>query len=160
MGKKWKQWQILFSWAPKSLWTVTATTNFKDTCSLEKSYDKTRQHTQKQRHHFADKDPYSQSYGFSSSRVWMWELDYKESWAPKNWCFWVVVLEKTLESPLDFKEMKLSQAQRKSTLNIHWEDQSWSWSFNTLATWCKESIHWKRPWSWERLITGEVDNTG
>ena len=50
--------------------------------------------------------PYSQSYGFSSGHVWMWELDYKESWAPKNWCFWTVVLEKTLESPLDYKEVK------------------------------------------------------
>ena len=58
----------------------------------------------KQRHYFAHKGPSSQSYGFSSSRVWVWELDYKESWAPKNWCFWTVVLEKTSESPLDCKE--------------------------------------------------------
>ena len=72
----------------------------------KKSYDKTRQHTKKQRHYFADKWPSSQSYGFSSSHVWMWELDYKESWVPKNWCFWTVVLEKTLESPLDYKEIK------------------------------------------------------
>ena len=56
--------------------------------------------------YFADKGPSSQSYGFSSSHVWMWELDYKESWAPKNWCFWTVVLEKTLESLLDCKEMQ------------------------------------------------------
>ena len=55
---------------------------------------------------FANKGPSSQSYGFSSSHVWMWELDYKESWAPKNWCFWTVVLEKTLESPLDCKEIQ------------------------------------------------------
>ena len=60
----------------------------------------------KQRHHFANKGPYSQSYGLSSSHVWMWELDYKESWVPKNWCFRIVVLEKTLESPLDNKEIK------------------------------------------------------
>ena len=59
-----------------------------------------------QRHYFADKGPSSQSYGFSSSRVWMWELDHKESWLLKNWCFWTVVLEKTLESPLDCKEIK------------------------------------------------------
>ena len=58
----------------------------------------------KNRDYFANKDPSSQSYGFSSSHGWMWELDYKESWAPKNWCFWTLVLEKTLESPLDFKE--------------------------------------------------------
>ena len=70
-----------------------------------KSYEKPRQHVKKQRYYFSHEGPYSQSYGFSSSRVWMWELDYKESWAPKNWCFWTVVL-KTLESPLDYKEVK------------------------------------------------------
>ena len=59
----------------------------------------------KQRHYFANKGPSSQGYGFSCGYVWMWELDYKESWAPKNWCFWTVVLEKTLESPLDCKEI-------------------------------------------------------
>ena len=58
------------------------------------------------RHYFADKDPPSQSYGFSSSHVWMWEFDHEESWAPKNWCFWTVVLEKTLESLLDCKEIQ------------------------------------------------------
>ena len=71
----------------------------------KKSYDKPRQHIKKQGHYFVDKDPSSQSYGFSS-HVWMWELDYKEGWAPKNWCFWIVMLEKTLESPLDCKEMQ------------------------------------------------------
>ena len=60
----------------------------------------------KQRHYFADRSPSSQSYGFFSRHVWMWELDYKECWAPKNWCFWTVVLEKTLESPLDCKEIQ------------------------------------------------------
>ena len=64
----------------------------------KKSYSQSRQHIKKQRHYFANKGPYSQSYSFSSSHVWMWELDYKESWAPKNWCFWTVVLEKTWES--------------------------------------------------------------
>ena len=62
--------------------------------------------TLKNRHYFANKGPSSQSYGFSSGHVWMWELDYKEIWALKNWCFWTVVLEKTLESPLDWKEIK------------------------------------------------------
>ena len=72
----------------------------------KKSYDQLRQHIKKQRHHFANKGPSSQSYGFSSSHVWMWELDHKESWALKNWFFWTVVLEKTFESPLDFKEIQ------------------------------------------------------
>ena len=72
----------------------------------KKSYDKPRQHIKKHKHYFADKDPYSQSYGFTSSHVWMWELDHKEGWVLKNWCFWIAVLEKTLESPLDCKEIK------------------------------------------------------
>ena len=72
----------------------------------KKSYDQPRQHIQKQRHYFANTGPSSQSYGFFSSHVWMWELDYKESWAPKNWCFWTVELEKTLKSPSDSKEIQ------------------------------------------------------
>ena len=72
----------------------------------KKSYDQPRQHIIKQRHYFANKDLSSQSYDFSSSHVWMWELDYKESWTLKNWCFLTVVLEKNLESPLDYKEIQ------------------------------------------------------
>ena len=72
----------------------------------KKSYDKPRQHIKKQRHHFANKGPCSQSYGFSSSHVWTRELDHKEGWVPKNLCFQTVVLEKTFESPLDYKEIK------------------------------------------------------
>ena len=72
----------------------------------KKSYDKPRQCIKKHRHCFADKGPSSQSLGFSNSHVWMWELDHKESWELKNWRFWTVVLEKTLESPLDCKEIK------------------------------------------------------
>ena len=69
-------------------------------------YDQPRQYIKKQRHYIANKGLSSQSYGFSNSHVWMWELDDKESWALKNWCFWTVVLEKTLESPLDSKEIQ------------------------------------------------------
>ena len=72
----------------------------------KENYDQPRQHIEKQRHYFANKGPSIQSYVFFSSHVWMWELDYKEKWAPKNWCFWTVVLEKILESPLDCKEIK------------------------------------------------------
>ena len=107
MGKQWKQCQTLFSWAPKSLQMVTAAMKLKDACPWKKSYDQPRQRTKKQRHYFANKVPTSQSYGFSSSHVWMWELDHKESWAPKSWCLCTVVLEKTLESPWDCKEIKL-----------------------------------------------------
>ena len=72
----------------------------------KKNYDKPRQCIKKKRCYFANKGPSSQSYDFSSSHVWMWELDYEESWVPKNWRFWPVVLEKTLESPLDCKEIQ------------------------------------------------------
>ena len=72
----------------------------------KKSYDKTRQHIKKQRHYFGSKGPSSQGYGFSSGHIWMWELDYKESWAPKNWCFWTVVFEKTLQSSLDYRKVQ------------------------------------------------------
>ena len=73
--------------------------------SWKKSYDQPKQHIKKQRRYFANKGPPSQSYGFSSSHVWMWELDYKESWVLKNWCFSTVVLEKTV-FPLDCKEIQ------------------------------------------------------
>ena len=73
----------------------------------KKSYDKPRQHIRKQRYYFTDEGPSSQSYGVSRSHVWMVELDYKESWVLKNWCVWTVVLEETLETPLDSKEIKL-----------------------------------------------------
>ena len=72
----------------------------------KESYDQLRQHIKKQRHYFVNKGPSSQGYGFSSGHVWMWELDYKESWVLKNWCFWTAELEKTLESPLDCKEIQ------------------------------------------------------
>jgi len=72
----------------------------------KESYDQPTQHIKKQRHYFANKGPSSQGYGFSSNHIQRWELDYKESWVLKNWYFWTVVLEKTLESPLDGKEIK------------------------------------------------------
>ena len=122
------------------------------------SYDQPRQHIKKHRHYFADKGPYSQSYGVSSSHVGMWELDLKK--AECFWCLWTVVLEKTLESPLDSKEIQ----------PVH-PKGSQSWIFigrtdakgnsNTLATWCKELIHWKRPRCWERLkARGEGHDRG
>ena len=76
----------------------------KEPCApWNKSYDKSRQYIKKQRHYFTDKGPYSQSYGFSGSHVWMWELDHKEGWMLKNWCFQTMVLESILESSVNFK---------------------------------------------------------
>ena len=80
--------------------------NLKTLAPWKKSYDQPRRHIKKQRQYFTNTGLSSQNYRFSSSHVWMWELDYKESWALKNWCFWTVVLKKTLQSPLDNKEMK------------------------------------------------------
>ena len=96
--------------------------------------------------------PYSQSCGFFSSHVRMWQFDHKESWMPKNWCFQTVVLEKTLESPLESKEIKSINSKG---------NQPWLFigrivaKAEVLATWCEEIIHWKRPWCWERLMAGE-----
>ena len=124
------------------------------------SYDKPRQHIKKQRHHFAGKGPFSQSYGFSSSHAQMWELDCK-GWVLKNWCFQTVALEKILEIPLESKEIKPVNPKG-----------NWRWIFigrtdakseapNTLGTWCEELTHWKRPWRWERLrASGEGDSRG
>ena len=127
----------------------------------KESYDQLRQHIKKQRHYFANKGPPSQGYDFSSSHIWMWELDYKESWAPKNWFFWTVVLEKTLESPLDCKEIQPVLPKG---------DQSWIFIGRAdveaetpilLATWCEELTHLKRPWCWEGLRAGgEGDSRG
>ena len=105
-----------------------------------------------QRHYFANKGLSRQSYGFPNSHVWMWELDYKDSWAPKKWCFWTVVLDKTLESPLDCKEIQPVHPKG----NLSWifirRTDAEAETPNTLATRCKEQTRWKR--CWERLKAG------
>ena len=105
----------------------------------KESYDQTRQHTEKQRYYLVNKGLSSQGYVFSSGHVWMWELDYKESWAPKNWWFWTVVLEKTPESPLDYKDFQ----------PIHPKgDQSWVFiggtdvEAETLILWPPDAESW------------------
>ena len=111
----------------------------------KESYEQPRQHIKKQRHYFVNKGPSSQGYGFSSSHVWIWELNCKESWAPKNWCFWTVVLEETLESPLDCKEIHPLHPKG---------DQSWVFigrtdvEAETLILWppdAKSWLIWKDP---------------
>ena len=111
----------------------------------KKSFDKPRQHIKKQRHYFANKVLCSQSYGFSSSHVWMWELDYKESWVPKNWCFWIVVLEKTLESPLDCKKIQpLHPKRNQSWISIGRIDAKAEAPILWLPD-AKNSLIWKDP---------------
>ena len=123
MEKQWKE--RFFFFAPKPLQMVTAPMKLKIILTpWKKSYGQPRWHIKNQRHYFANKGSSSQSCNFSSSYVWMWELDYKESWAQKNWCFWTVVLEKSLESPLACKE----------TQPVHPKgDQSWVFIVRTDA---------------------------
>ena len=106
MGKQWKQCQTLFFWGCK----ITADGDFsheiKICLHLGRKVMTNLGSTLKSRHYFVNKGPTGQGYGFSSGHVWMWELDYKENWALKNWCFWTVLLEKTLESALDSKEIQ------------------------------------------------------
>ena len=118
----------------------------------------------KQKHYFVNKDPFTQSYDFSCSHVWMWELDYKESWAP-NWCFWTVVLEKALESPLDCRKIKPVNPKR---------NQSWIFIGRTDASnfigrtmkpqyfghLTQRTDSLERSWYWERLKAGEGDGWG
>ena len=119
-----------------------------------------RKHIKKQRHYLTNKSPFSQGYGFSSSHIWMRELDYKKSWALKNWCFWTVVMEKILRVPWTSRSSNQSIL-RRSVLSVHWKDCCGSWNFNNLDTWCKELTHLKRPWFWERLgAGGEGDGRG
>ena len=93
----------------------------------------------------ANKGPSGQGYGFSSGHVWMWELDCEESWAPKNWCFWTVVLEKTLESPLDCKDIQPVHPKGDQSWVFTGRTDAKSWNSNTLATSCDELTHWERP---------------
>ena len=112
-------------------------------------------------HYSKCKGPSSQSYGFSSSHVWMWELDYKKSWVLKDWCFWTVVLEKTLKSPLDC--MVIQPVNPKGNQSwMFFGDWCWSWNSNTLATWCKEWLLGKdkKYWMWEEKGTTEDEMAG
>ena len=106
MGKQWEECQTLFFGGSKITADGDCSHEIKTLAPWKKSYDQPRQHIKKQRHYFANKGLSCQGYCFSSSHVWMWELEYKESWELKNWFFWTVVLERTLESPLDYKEIK------------------------------------------------------
>ena len=124
------------------------------------SYDKSRKHIKKQRHHFANKGPYSQSYGVSSSHVWMWEMNHKEGWLLRIEAFELWCWRRLLRVP--WMASRSSQSiLRKSILNIHWKDWCWSWSSNTMATWYKQPTLRKRPWYWESLKAGgESNNRG
>ena len=103
----------------------------------------------KQRHHFANKGACSQNYGFSSSHVRMWMLEHKEVWALKNCCVWIVVLEKTLESPLDCKDIKSVNLKGNQPWIL--EGLMLKLKLQYFGYWFEELTHWKRPWCWEGL---------
>ena len=167
-------WRIVlwFIHVPPELWechsdpdldTFASSPNFSNSVHFSRSVvsNSLRPHeSQRSRHYFANRGPSGQGYGFSGGHVWMWELDCEESWAPKNWCFWIVVLEKTLESPLDCKETPVHPEGDQSWVFIGRTDAEAEIP-NTLATSCKELTHWKRPWCWEGSgVGGEGDDRG
>ena len=164
MGKQWKQCQTLFFWAPKSLQMVTAAMKLKDAYSLEGKLDQPWQHIKKQRHYFVNKGPSSQGYGVSSSHVWMWGLDYEESWVPKNWCFWTVVLERTLESPLNCKIKPVSPKGNQYWVFLGRADAE----AETPILWPPDAKNWlivkdpdaEKDWRWEEKGMIEVEMVG
>ena len=145
--------------------TMISQWNEKILAPWKKSYDTPRQCIKKKKHHFVDNVLYSQSYGFSSSHVWMWQLDYKESQAPKNWWFWIVLLEKTFERLLDCKEIKpvhpkgnqswivIGGTEAETETPILWPPDVNNW------------LIWKDPdpgkdWRWEEKGTTEDETVG
>ena len=163
MGNRWgnNRNRLLFSWVPKSLWMVTAAMKLKRCLLLGRKATTNLDSILKSRDVTLPTKVRNHSYGFSSSHVWMWELDHKENWTLKNWCFWTVVLEKTLESPLDCKEIQPAYILKEISPEYYWKDWCWRWNSNILATWYEELTHWKRPWCWERLKAGgEGDDRG
>ena len=127
----------------------------------KKSNNQPREHIKNWSHYFTNKSLYSQSYGFSSSHVWTWELGSKENWALKNWCFSTVVLEKILKSPSDSKEIITVNPKGKQIWIFIGKTDTEAEAPILLATWCKELTYWKRPWCWERLKGGgEGDDRG
>ena len=155
MRKQWKQWQTLSWGTPKSLQMVIAAMKLKDVCSLEGNYDQPRQHIKKQRHYFANKGPSSQSYGFSSSHEWMWKLDHKQSLhrrinAFELWCYRRLL--RVLWTARKSNQSILKEISPECSL----EGLMLKLKPNTLATWCEELTHLKKPWCWERLKEEET----
>ena len=162
MGKQWKETRRC-SWAPNSLQMVIAPV---DTCSLEGRKAMTNPDSVlKSRLDFTKKGPYSQNYGFPSSHIWTWKLDYNESWALKNWCFWIVLLENTLESSLNCKEIQpVHPIGNQSWIFIGITDDE----AETPIFWppgAKNWLIWKDPdarkdWKWEEKGMTEDEMVG
>ena len=166
-----KQWMTLFLLGSK----ITADGEYSHEINLlvpwKKNYDQRRQHIKKQRYYFAIKGPSSQGYGFSSSHVWMLELDYKESSVQKNWWFWTAVLEKTLESPLDCKEIQpvhlkgnlswmfIGRTDVEAENPIFWPPDAKSWLFEKTLTLGKIEGRRRKGWGWDDLMASPTQWT-
>ena len=147
MEKPWKQWETLFWGAPKSWQMVTAAMKLKDACSLD--CDQPRQHIKKQRHYFANKGPSSQGYGFSSSHVWMWELDIKKAGHQRINPLELQCWRRLLRVPWTARRQNQSILKEISP-DIHWKDWCWSWNSNT---WPPDAKTWL---IWKDLDTGKI----
>ena len=131
--------------------------NWKRLTPWKKSYDQPRQHIKKQRHYFANKGPSSEGYGFSSSHVWIWKLDYKESWAPKIDAFELWCWRRLLNVPWTARTTNQSILKEISP-EYSLEEVILKLKLQYLAIWCEELTHWKRLWCWERLNAGGERN--
>ena len=151
MGKQWKQWQTFFSWGSKITADDDCSHEIKRRLLLGRKAMTNLGSILKSKGITLPTKVCWQGYGFSSGHIWMWELDYKENWELKNWCFWTVVLE-ILESPLDGKEIQpVHPRGDQSCVFIGRTDAE----AETPVLWCEELTHLKRPWCWARLKVGE-----
>ena len=165
MGKQWKQWQTLCWGGSKITADGDYSNEIKRGLLLGRNVMTNLDSILKSRHYFANNGPSSQGCGFSSSHIWMWQLNYKESWGLKNWCLWTVVLEKTLESPLDCKEIQ----------PVHPKgDQSWVFigrtdvEAETPILWPSDKKNWLigkyrdagKDWKWEEKGMTEDEMVG
>ena len=155
MRKQQKQSQTLFFGLQNHCRWWLQRWHWKRLAPWKKSYDQPRQCIKKQTHYFANKVSYRQSYGFSSSHVWMRESDHKEGWVMKNLCFWTMVLKKTLRVPWTARRSNQSVLKE---INPDW---CWSWSSNNLATWCKDQLIRKDPdagKNWRQEEKGAIED--
>jgi len=170
MGKQWKQWQALFWGAPKITADGDCSHKVKRCFLLGRKVMTNLDSILKRIDITANKGPSSQSYGFSGSHVWMWELDYKESWALRNWCFWSLVLEKTLESPLDSKEIQpvhpkgnqswvfIRRTVVEVKIPILWPPDTKGWLFGKDSDAGKIEGRRRRGWWRMRWLDGIIDS--
>ena len=159
MGKQWKQWQTLFFWAPKSLQMLIADGDEIKRCLVLGSYGEPRQHIKKQKHYFVNKGLSNQCSGFSSGHVWMWELDYKESRAPKNFVFELWCWRRLLRVPWTARRSNQSILKEISPA-CSLEGLMLKLKLQYFGHLMQRTDSFERPWCWEILKAGEGDDRG